>query len=182
MRAILAFMAHRILNSVYGRGASRGALILSGALLALSSGGCASVVGEQDADAKFLVLPTKDGTFFGWSEITIEEDASSVSGATLRAVTVEVLEPSSVPDMGFVKGVLGEVVTSKERVRGVEKSPMPAGERVVPLDIVYTGDLRSFFEDGHTIRIEWTGSTNPSFTAWPKDGIWIRAHIIVAVE
>lgn len=175
-------MAHRIFDYVYGRGASRGALFLCGALLSLSSGGCASVVSEQEADAKFLVAPGADGTFFGWSEITIQEDANSVDGASLRAVTVEVLDPPSVTDMTFLSGVLGEVVTSKERVKGVQKDPMPEGERVVPLDILYGGDLRSFFEDGHTIRIEWSGSTNPSFTAWPKDGIWIRAHIIVSIE
>jgi hypothetical protein len=144
--------------------------------------GCTAVAGDLDADAKFLVKPKGDATFFGWSEITIEQDATSVEQATLRAVTLEVLEPAEITDLGFLQGVAGEVVTSTERTRAVEKTKMPEGERVVPLDILYEGDLRSFFEDGHTIRIEWAGSTNPSFTAWPTEGIWIRAHIIVHVE
>lgn len=140
------------------------------------------MVSEVDAEAKFLVAPKSDATFFGWSEITIEEDTSAVERATLQAVTVEVMDPPEITDLSFIQGVVGEVVTSTARTKGVEKSPMPKDERVVPLDIVYGDDLRSFFEDGHTIRIEWTGSTNPAFTAWPAEGIWIRVHIIVNVE
>jgi hypothetical protein len=170
-------------SSPLGRwsGAS-GAILLAGALASLTSTGCASVAGDQDADTKFLIKPKADATFFGWSEITIDQDVNAVEKATLTAVTVEVMDPPSITDLGFLKNVLGETVTSTTRTKVVEKTSMPEGERVVPLDLLYDGDLRGFFEDGHTVRIEWTGATSSTFTAWPADGIWIRVHIIVHIE
>jgi hypothetical protein len=156
---------------------------VGGALLALSFGtGCASIAGEQSAETKFLVKPKADATFFGWSEITVEQEASSVNRATLVAVTVEATEPAEIKDMGFIDNVTGEAVTSTERTVLVQKTSMPPGERVVPLDLVYQDDLRGFFEDGHTIRIEWNGRTSASFTAWPPDGIWIRVNVVVELE
>lgn len=172
---------HRTLSA---RSASSSPLVLAAALALAAlpcTTGCAAVSSEQDADAKFLVAPMGNGSFFGWSEITIDQDPNSVDKATLQAVTVEVMDPPEVTDMTFIQSLLGEVVKDTTRTKGAEKTAMPKGERVVPLDILYKDDLRSLFKD-HTIRLEWTGSTNPSFTGWPAGGIWVRAHMIVHVE
>jgi len=148
----------------------------------LASTGCAAIAGEQTAETKFLVTPSGDGTFWGWSEITIEEDANSVSGATLRAVTVEPRDADAASDMTFVKSVLGESVTSTARTKVVEQTSMPPGERLVSMNVVYKDDLRGFFEDGHTIRVEWSGQTNPDYPSWPAEGIWIKVRIFVEIE
>lgn len=161
--------------------AARVAIPLTCALFALGSAGCASLVGEQSAETKFLVKPKSDSSFWGWSEITVSEDANSVERATLRAVTVESMDASVAQDMTFLQNVLGEAVTSTARTKLVEEPTMPPGERLVAMNIVYKDDLRSFFEDGHTIRVEWTGQTNPSF-AWPAEGIWIKVRVVVEIE
>lgn len=153
----------------------------AGVLLALASSGCAAIAGEQSAETKFLVAPKGDGSFWGWSEITIEQDANSVDSATLNAVTVEPMEGSSASDMTFVQSVLGEAVTSTARTTVVEQTSMPPGERLVSMKVVHTGDLRGFFEDGHTIRVEWSGQTNPAYP-WPAEGIWIRVRVFVEIE
>ncbi|NUQ75237.1 MAG: hypothetical protein HUU21_16930 [Polyangiaceae bacterium] len=166
------------------RGAFRAhslAVLAAGGLLALASTGCTSIVGEQSAETKFLVGSAGDGSFFGWSEITIEQDANSVDGAKLNAVTIEPLEGSSATDLTFVQSVVGEAVTSKARTTVVEQLSMPPGERLVSMNVVHTGDLRGFFEDGHTIRVEWSGKTNPSYP-WPPEGIWIRVRVFVEIE
>jgi hypothetical protein len=143
--------------------------------------GCASIAGEQSAETKFLVAPHGDGSFWGWSEITIEQDANSVDGAKLNAVTVEPMDEAVASDMTFVQSVLGEAVTSTARTKVVEQPSMPPGERLVSMGIVHEGDLRGFFEDGHTIRVEWSGQTNPSYP-WPAEGIWIRVRVFVQIE
>jgi hypothetical protein len=157
-------------------------LALTGALLALASSGCAAIAGEQSAETRFLVAPKGDGTFFGWSEITISEDANSVSRATLRAVTVEPMDPEAASDMTFINSVRGESVTSKERTLVVEQTSMPPGERLVSMKVVYNDDLRGFFEDGHTIRVEWSGQTNTAYPSWPAEGIWIKVRVFVEIE
>jgi hypothetical protein len=171
------------LAPLFGRAVSavKAALPLSCALLALSSIGCASIVGEQTAETKFLVKPQSDSTFWGWSEITVEQDANSVDRATLNAVSVEPMEGSPAEDMTFLQNVLGEAVTSTARTKLVEETSMPPGEHLVSVDVVYKDDLRGFFEDGHTIRVEWSGNTNPSYV-WPDEGIWIRVRVFVEIE
>ncbi len=152
------------------------------ALLSLASSGCAAIAGEQSAETKFLVSPKGDGTFWGWSEITIEQDVNSVDKATLRAVTVEPMDAEVASDMTFIQSVLAESVTSTARTKLVEQPSMPPGERLVSMDVVYKDDLRGFFEDGHSIRIEWSGATNPAYPSWPAEGIWIKVRIFVEIE
>jgi hypothetical protein len=161
------------------------ATALSGAALALAllaSTGCASIAGEQSAETKFLVVPKGDGSFFGWSEITIEQDVNSVNKATLNYVTVEPRDEGAASDMTFIKSVLGEAVTSTARTKLVEQTSMPPGERLISMDVAYTDDLRVFFEDGHTIRVEWSGQTNLAYPSWPEEGIWITVRVFVEIE
>lgn len=160
----------------------RSGLALAGGLFALVSSGCAALIGEQTAETKFLVKPAGDATFWGWSEITIEEDANSVNKATLRAVTIEPMDNPDVADMTFLQNIVGEAVTSKERTKLIDQPSLPPGERLVSVKVVYNDDLRPFFEDGHTIRVEYAGQTNPAFTAWPAEGIWVRVRVHVVIE
>ena len=125
--------------------------------------------------------PRGDGEFFGWSEITISQDVSSVDGARLQFVVLEVLDPPDVPDLTFLKLVTGEAVTPKGRTLVVEKRGMPKNEPSVPLDIVHHGDLREFFPDDHTIRIEWAGVADVNYP-FPADGITIRVAMRVVVD
>src|SRR5262245_58689837 len=81
-------------------------LALALSLFALAGGGCASIAGDQDAETRFLLKPGADGTFFGWSEITIDEDANSVDGATIQFVTLERMERDG--DLTFIQSVMGE--------------------------------------------------------------------------
>jgi hypothetical protein len=175
-------MLHAI-ASLLGRaaGAAKTALPLAVIPLAVASMGCASLIGEQAAETKFLVKPKADTTFWGWSEITIEEDVNAVSRATLRAVTVEPMEGSAATDMSFLKTVTSEAVTSKERTKLAEEAAVPAEERLVALDVLYKDDLRPLFEDGHTIRVEWLGQTNPAYV-WPEEGVWIKVRVVVEIE
>jgi hypothetical protein len=164
-----------------GLGALRPAALLSVfGVMALLATGCSSVAGDQEAAAKFKVLPKGDGSFFGWSEITLAQDANSVDGATIGFVRLEAKPPAT--DVTFLHSVSGEAVTSKERTLLVTKTGMPADESFALMDVVYDGDLRQFFEDGRKIRIEWTGQTNPAFTAWPADGIWVTVTVRIRIE
>jgi hypothetical protein len=94
-------------------------------------------------------------------------------------VRLDVQPPAE--DLTFLSSVLGEAVTSTERTKIVSQSPMPKGEPNVILDLAYEGDVRPFFEDGHKVRLEWTGQTNPAFLAWPPGGIKvaIKARLLL---
>lgn len=157
-------------SSVLGR-SSRWAPFFLAMLLTVGSFGCSSVVSEYDVDADFTVTPKIDGTFFWWNEVTLDSDVNSYGSAHLGFVRLDVLPPAK--DLTFLSSVVGEAVTSKERTKIVSQSPMPAGEPNVILDLAYEGDIRPFFEDGHKVRVEWTGQTNPKFLAWPPGGIQV---------
>ena len=156
--------------------------VLAATLLAgLSLTSCSVVAGEHDAETKFLVDPNFDGSYWGWSEITISQDAQSVDGATLQFARLELPEDSPAEDLTFLQNVFAEVVTDTQRVAVAKKDTFPDGEAFVPLDLLYEGDLREFFPDGHTIRIEWTGQRNPAVEI-PPDGYWVTVRIRVNVE
>jgi len=157
------------------------AMIVSAAL-AMGATGCASLAGEQEAEARFVVGPRSDGSFFGWTEITLSENANEANRATLTSVRIDLEDPTVAPDMTFIVNVLGEAVTPEERTTLVDQPRMPAGERPVGLDVVYKDDLRPLFPDGYTIRIEWTGQTNPAFTNWPEGGIGVKVVAKVDIE
>jgi hypothetical protein len=157
-------------SSVLGRSLRCASFFLTLALAA-GSFGCTSVVSEYDVDADFTVTPKLNGTFFWWNEITLDSDVNSYGSARLGFVRLDVLPPAE--DLTFLSSVLGEAVTSTERTKIVSQSPMPKGEPNVILDLAYTGDVRPFFEDGHKVRLEWTGQTNPGFLAWPPGGIQV---------
>ncbi len=152
------------------------------AAFSLLPAGCASVIGVQDTEVEFPVLPAGNGTFFGWNEITIDQDANSVNGARLLAVTLDVTQPAGTPDLSFLQSIRGETVLDGQRTLVATAESFPRGEQAVIMDVAYDGDLRHFFKDGHTIRLEWTGKTNPAYANWPSGGFVVRGRIKVDIE
>ncbi len=165
-------------SSVQGR-SSRHASFFLALFLSAGSFGCSSVISEYDVDADFTVSPKIDGTFFWWNEITLDNDVSSYGNVHLGFVRLDVMPPGE--DLTFLSSVVGEAVTSKERTTIVSQSPMPKGEPNVILNLTYDGDIRPFFEDGRTVRLEWTGQTNPQFLAWPPGGlkVAVKARLVL---
>lgn len=162
----------------------RRAICLVFGFLALAQAGCASLVaGDHEAETKFLLGPGGDGSFFGWSEITLDQDANSADRAVIFAVTLELMNPGETGDLTFIKSLSGEAVTPEKRTLVVQRQSFTPGETLAELDVLYKDDIRPFFPDGHTIRIEWSGQTNPAFDAWPEEGgFWIRVKVGVTIE
>lgn len=161
--------------------------------LAIAGSGCAAIAGVQDAEFRFNIEPQAQmlGSFFWWTELTINYDTSSLQRATLLSATVDVEEPKGTGDLSFLQDVEGTAV--------VETMPAPVpptviatgdkfprGEQAVIMKVQYHGDLRPFFtvdaDGGHTIRIEWRGHLNPAFTQWPATGYTVRARVKISVE
>jgi len=168
-------------NACRGRASRRATLLLALSLTA-GSFGCSSVVSEYDVDADFTVSPKVDGTFFWWNEIKLESDVNSYGSARLGFVRLDAAAPAE--DLTFLSSVYGEAVTGTGRTPIVAQDGFPKGEPNVVLDLLHKGDVRPFFEvveDGSKVHIEWSGSTNPSFLAWPPGGIKvaIKARLIL---
>jgi hypothetical protein len=157
-------------------------VLFAAALASALSTGCAGLAGEEEVESGFPVRPTPDGSFFGWTEITISADANDAERATLVSARLDVADPSQASDLSFLRTLKGEVVLDTERTLVVDEDSFPKGERPVGLNIVYGGDLRPFFKDGHTIRLEWTGLIDPSFSPWPAEGIDCKVSAKVDVE
>jgi hypothetical protein len=151
-------------------------------MLALPAAACASLVGVQDAEITFPVPRHLNGSFSGWTEITVDPGPASINKATLLAVTLDVERPAGTPDLSFLQSIVGEAVLDTQRTVLVTGDNFPSGEQAMPLQVKFQGDLLPFFKDGRIIRIEWTGRTNPSFTNWPADGFTVRGRIKVDVE
>ncbi len=172
-----------LLPSLRGTGGPLRALCVAAAALSLSTSGCASLLtGEQDATADFLVEPKSDGTFWGWTEITVGGDINSVGPANLEAVTLQVEKPPGFDDLSFLASLKGEAVTPTARTTVAVLDSFPRGEEAVVMNIVFQGDLHPLFKDQSTIRIEWTGATNPAFTNWPDGGIWVKADVKIFIQ
>jgi hypothetical protein len=153
------------------------------AALGLSSTSClALAAGVHDTEIDFLVAQAPNNSFFGWTEITIDGDVSQANSATLQAVTLDVQTPEGTPDLSFLQSLVGEIVLDEKRVLAVTGDSFPRGEQAVVLKLKFTEDIRPFFKNGNTLRVEWNGKTNPAFTAWPADGFMVRGRIKVDIE
>ncbi|MCC6558267.1 MAG: hypothetical protein IT372_35435 [Polyangiaceae bacterium] len=159
------------------------ALFLAGAALALASTGCSVISGVHEAETEFLVKPSSTSKFNGWSEISIPDDPKSVDSAELLYVRLEARD-TSVPDLTFIQTITAETKVGETFTKVAERTPMPRGERIVPLDLVYDGDLRDFFyEDGddYTIHVTWRGLVDPSYPL-PPEGVWMTVKIAVRID
>lgn len=139
--------------------------------------GCAALLGEEDIDAWFLLIPRSDGTFFGWTEFTLSSAPGPDDEAVLRRVVLEA--PATAGDLRFLRSVVGEAVRREQRTLLVTGGDFPARDTLAPLDVVHEGGLSGFFE-GDTLRIEWSGSVDPSFPI-PAEGIRIDATVTIEV-
>jgi hypothetical protein len=166
------------------RGLGRAKFTLGVTAIALFTGGCAS--GEHDATFHFLVLPlTGSVAFKGWTDITVGVDVSSVGTAVLYGVTLQVESPTTVADLSFLSTLTGAATDPNAAgafTTLVTLDSFPPGETSADMQIDYPGDLRPLFDSTNTIRINWTGNTNPAFTAWPAGGIWVAGDVSIDVE
>jgi len=169
-------------QTIFARVSSSMALSALG-LLALGSAGCASVVsGNQDTTIHFLVEPKSDGSFFGWTEITVDGDINSVGVANLYGVSLGLEQPSTVSDLTFLSTLTGQAVTPTALTTVAHLDTFPRDQPTVSMHIDYLGDLHPLFESSTTIRINWTGTVNPAFTAWPTGGIWLQGDVTINIQ
>ncbi|AUX47215.1 hypothetical protein SOCE26_087270 [Sorangium cellulosum] len=155
------------------------------AALSLGASSCASIVGEHEAETKFLVKPSTQAKFSGWSEVSVSQDPSSVDGAKLMFIRLEARD-NNVPDLTFIKSITAEAVVDGAATKIAGKSPMPTGERIVPLDRAYHGDIRKFFyEDtengGYTVHVDWRGELDLTKKI-PEEGVWMKVIVAVSIE
>ncbi|WP_437588186.1 hypothetical protein [Sorangium sp. So ce1000] len=153
--------------------------------LSLGASACASVIGEHEVETKFLVKPTSQSTFSGWSELSVSEDPNSVDRAELMYIRLEARD-NNVPDLTFLKRVSAAAVVDGESTVVAKKAPMPAGERIVPLERVYHDDIRHFFykddESGdYTVHVDWEGEVDRTKTI-PAEGVWMKVLVAVRIE
>ena len=150
------------------------------AAFGLSTSGCLAVLGGEHDTSVTVDFPGPDTSFWAWNEITVGQDISSVNGATLIGVTLTVKAPEG-RDFSFLRSLKGETVTPSARTQVASLENIPAGETAVVMRIDYLGDLKPLFKDDRTIRIEWTGGTNPAFTDWSTP-ITVEAKITIDVH
>jgi hypothetical protein len=151
--------------------------------LGLSSTSClALAAGVHDTEIDFVVGSSPNNRFFGWTEITIDGDANEANSATIQAVTLDVLSPAGTGDLSFLQTLEGKIVLDETKTIAVTGDKFPVGEQAVALHVVFTDDIRPFFKNGSTLRVEWTGTTNPKFTKWPAAGFSIRGRIKIDIE
>jgi hypothetical protein len=157
--------------------------LMLGAAMALAATSCSTISGVHETETKFLVQPGGNTIFAGWSEIHVTEDPKSVDSAELLYVRLEAKD-TSIPDLTFIHHITGEAKVDETFTLVAQKTAMPQGERIVPLDLVYDGDLRQFFypENGeYTIHITWRGETNPAYPM-PAEGIWMTVKVAVRID
>jgi hypothetical protein len=167
--------------STLRRGVLRVGAVAIVAIAAPASGCAALLDGVHDASATFPVIPF-DGTFHGWTDMTLDQDISSVGTTTLVAVTLTLDATSGPPDFSFLDSLTGSAAAPSGPVVVATLNPVPRGEQAVVMNVVYTGDLHPLFEDAHTIRINWTGATNPAYTGWPAGGQGFQVTADVQVD
>lgn len=146
------------------------------------AGGCASVLGEEEVDAYFVLEPDSEGNFFGWSEITVngadpQEDDAILLQALLKAA-------DGAKDLTFIQSIVAEAVTPEDRTPLAEGSEFPEGETLAPLELLHEGGIGQFFqpaeeEGDNKIRIEWKGKANPDHE-FPEGGY--RVNVVIKIE
>lgn len=178
-----AGMAHASLAGMRSSWLGRLALGVIAAC-ALAGSGCATLVGEQNADGFFRVVPREDGTFSGWTQLGIGVDPDSVDRATLVRGFLEAREGAE--DLTFIQQVTAEVVVPEPDTRQevAVGSDFPVLDTLGPMDVTFHDDLRpfAFVEDGdHKVRIEWNGTVDPNADI-PEEGYEVGVLITIDVE
>jgi len=146
--------------------------------VAVGSGGCAALVGEETIHAYVVVSNGGTGTFWGWTEYHLDSPASPDDKAVLKRVLLRA--PDGTNDLTFITSLLAEAVTPEARISVAEGSDFPKDDTMAPLDVLYTDNLRPLFPDGKTIRIEWSGTIDTTYV-FPPEGIQVDALIVIEV-
>jgi hypothetical protein len=155
------------------------------AALGLSSTSClALAAGVHDTEMTFLVKQAPNNSFFGWTELSIDGDVSEANSAVIQAVTLDVQTPEGTPDLSFLQSLVAELVLDDKRAVVAIGDSFPRGEQAVVLKLKFTDDIRPFFKNGNTLRVEWNGKMNPAFAKWPADGsgFTVRGRVKVDIE
>lgn len=153
------------------------------AALGLSSTSClALAAGVHDTEITFLVKQAPNNSFFGWTELSIDGDVSDANSAVIQAITLDVQLPEGTPDLSFLQSIVGELVLDEKRAVVATGDSFPRGEQAVVMKLKFTDDIRPFFKNGNTLRVEWNGKMNPAFTKWPEAGFTVRGRIKVDIE
>lgn len=153
------------------------------AAFGLSTTGCLAVFAGMHETTLTFPLEKKSSVdaFWAWNEITIDQDISSVNSATLVSVNLKITIPVG-QDFSFLRTLQGEAVVGDTRTLVAKLDSVPAGVQAISMAIVHTGDLKALFRDANTIRLEWTGATNPAFTAWPVGGFTVEATVTLDIQ
>lgn len=153
------------------------------AAFGLSTSGCIAVLGGMHETTLTFPLEKKANidAFWAWNEITVDQDITSVDSARLVSVNLKISAPPG-QDFSFLRTLQGEAVTSSGRTLVAKLDNVPPGEPAISMAIMHTGDLHPLFRDAHTIRLEWTGATNPAFTAWPAEGFTVEVTVTIDIQ
>jgi hypothetical protein len=157
-----------------------GRLLVTGALMAagLGGSGCASLVGEQNADAT-ITMHGPGGLFdYDTQTVLVDADVHSANRVTLLNLS---LESKSTRDLTFIESVRAEIVAPGQTALVATHGAFPKGEPIVNIPVQYKDDLIPFFPDGQTITVHWTGSTSKTF-AYPPAGADVVVHVTINVE
>lgn len=166
-RAVLRREILRILPSVAAASAG-----------VVASTGCAALAGEETIEAFVTVYNGGNGSFWGWTEYSLDEPADPDQGATLERVLLRA--PEGVTDLRFITSLLAEVVTPESRTPVAQATSFPENDTMAPLEVLFDGDLRPLFPDGQNIRIEWSGTIDTTYQ-FPPDGIRVDALIVIEI-
>jgi hypothetical protein len=167
----------REVGAVASRGAA-GALAL-GPLASIA--GCASIAGEQSVDA-FVVVQPLNGSFGGWTEISLDSPAGADDSATLVRVVLKAPVTTGFEDLSFITSLTGN---AKDPAGGppvplVRGSNFTKGDSLGIMEVLYKDNLRPLFKDGLTIRIDWLGEVDTNLH-YPTNGVHIDATVTVDV-
>jgi hypothetical protein len=163
---------------------SRRAFLRSAAAAPLLFGplaGCASVVGDQEIDAYFVLKPNSGGAFAGWTEITLEEAPGPNDSAVLKRVTLTA--PTGMKDLTFLTSIVGSALDpmTGAGVPLVRGDSFPKNDTIGVFKILYADNLRRFFKDGTTLRVDWSGSVS-STTGLPPEGGRLDMTVLVGLD
>jgi hypothetical protein len=149
---------------------------MTAALLALSAAGCR---GDDDTSFELSVQPKTDGVFSFQTDLRFSGGVDAAGSKELVAMTLAVEEPGTVTSLSFLSTVEAQAVTPTAVTTVATLDSVPPGEPSASMHIDSLGELQPLFESSNTIRLYWTVTLDPAFTAWPAGGIPLRLEIVL---
>lgn len=143
-----------------------------GCALSLFVASCGGAT-EQGTEFEFTFHRPPNGAFAFESVIAIDQNVNRANKAVLTSVTFEVETPGGTT-LGFLEDAEANVIVGDQHTPLVSFEGSHAS--AAPLTVLYHGDLRPMFPDGHTIVVAWQGHVDTRAT-WPADGIKVKIRI-----